>query len=459
MNKKININILISGIAFFFITIILAYGLLGVQIIDIEWVMGQSFVLVFFFYATTLFYKYSNQLSSNTFIKALIFFSVGIKLMAFLFTYFYFKEIFDLPILGKADAYRYHIISKKIEENFENIFSLTANIPLSDKGAYFYFSSIYAIFGSHIFVVGLVNILFATHSVFLFYKTLKIISKENIARLSAIILSFIPILNYYLGLHLKEIFFIWLIIYATYLIIITFETRKRNGLNLVLIIILGLSLFAFRTVVGLSFFASLAIYLLFSSKIRIPFFFKILSVTIIIVAMVFFSLTSGVSDETEGYYNIAERGTSYAAVHLGKTSVFKSFVGLPFQVFLIVTGPYPNLLEIKNDANYGITRYALISDSFIKSFLGFFFLLGIIRKKNLLNNIFITSFLFINILVISIGGFGLIYRMFLPVLPFYIYFSVLGLKSLKNIGQFGYYMYILIIIAIYMFFNYSKVLI
>ncbi|MBI9066032.1 MAG: hypothetical protein JEZ09_01990 [Salinivirgaceae bacterium] len=456
MNKKLNINIFLSGIVFFFITIVLSYSFLGINIIDVEWVLGQSFVIVFFFSATTLFYKYSIQLSSNTFIISLLFISVVIKVLALLFSYYYFIEVFNFPLLGKSDAYQYHKYSKIIAESSLNIVAMTSYLPLSDQGAYFYFSSIYKIFGANIFIVGLVNVFFAIHSVFLFYKTIRVISKENVARLSAIVFSFIPILNYYIGLHLKEIFFIWLIIYGTYLIIIIFETKRRSIINLILLLIIGLSLFAFRTVVGLSFFASLAIYLLFSSKIQMSFFVKFISLIIILFSLVFFMLTTGVSDESEMYYGIAERGTSYTEVNLGKTSVFKSFVGLPFQVFIMLTGPYPNLVDIKNDKHYGITRYALISDCFIKSFLGFFFLIAIIRKRVLQNNIFITSFLLIYMLILAIGGFGLLYRMFLPILPFYIFISILGLQFFIKRRQFAFYVYIFIFVGIYLFFNYSK---
>jgi hypothetical protein len=462
MNRILITNLFYSWIALFLATNAFMYFLSSEIYLPESWFIGQFLVILFFFIGVPFVYNNTIYLDQKSFIKRIIQINAVIKVLVLLYSYYFFKDSFGIGIMGHKDAFWYYKTGVQISQNISNFFIITKNIPLSDIGAIIYYTIIYYVFGDFIFVAGLVNLFFSISSVVFFYKIILIISTENVAKLSSIILSFTPILNYFVVIHLKEIFFVWLILVATYLLLDAFENKKFNFYRTSTYISIGIALFFFRTVVGLVFFTSLSSYLLFFPNIKLQIIYKILTSILLALALAFFIFNSTLAEETEKYYsksdqseNLLTRGIEQGR---GAGSVVKYLTGSNTQVFLALIGPFPTLIRYKMERESVINLYAQIADAFIKSFLFFFFIFSLINLKILKSNIFISSFLIANLLVIAIGGVALLYRMFLPILPFYIYFSVLGMQNLNKKKTYFFILYTFLILMLYIYFNYTKII-
>ena len=466
-NNIINWNksILLSGIVIYVIYILIEYYVLGHLMMPISWVLLSCLIVAFFFIGSFVFFKNTQYLGAKQYVRKLVVFNFIIKLIFMTVNYFYYKSIYGIAILGSSDHLEYYRGALELSEYFRNLdFSLNSIIsfPLSDRGAYIYYAVIYAIFGDRIFIASFINVIFAIHTIVLFYKTIRIINSEHIARLSAIIISLIPILNYYVGNHLKETFFLWLIILGTYQLIYIFEKNKFILYRFIITLIVVFSLFLFRTVVALSFIGSIGIYIIAVRDIKLT--YKIAAIIITTFSILIYSTISSINDETDKYYvKYNGQPNNSPAYKLkkkrGRTSVVNEFMGLPYQAVLAVIGPLPTIIDKSKTKNYGETigLREKVPDAIIKAFLSFFFLLGLVKLKNITSNYFFSAFVFSNLFVVSISGHALMYRFLIPVMPFFIYFSVLGLVSKNKLKKF-YYLYMFVIIIIYYVFNETKLI-
>ncbi len=462
MSERIKINIFFLGIPFYVITILLIYFLLPVKLIPDYWLLGQSGLVVYFFTGIILFYRSTIVFSTNKFIKTLVFVNIIIKLSALILTYLFLKEQYGVGIITTSDYYFYYSTGIKIGNNILNFFTLTKDFALSDTGAFIYYGAIYFIFGNSIFFAGLVNLFFATWSVVLLYKIIQLIDTDKVARLSAVIMSLIPILNFYVGIHLKEIIFIWTILFTTYQLIISFQTKNLKLLKFILISLLIIYLFTFRTVIAIFFILSIVIYLFWSKNISLSLLSKIGLIFVVGMSMFVFFSVSSAGDETDKYYQASESDQTILSYNVikkrGKNSIASSFIGLPPQMIMTLTGPYPTFINTNLEKLSKITHYSQIADTFVKSFLSFFFILCFFDIRFVKKNIFFASFNILYIITLSIGGLSLLYRMFLPILPFYIYFASVGISKFKSKNYLIFTLYLIGIIILYVYFNYSKVL-
>jgi hypothetical protein len=139
----------------------------------------------------------------------------------------------------------------------------------------------------------------------------------------------------------------------------------------------------------------------------------------------------------------------------GKSSSIKKIITIPTQVVLIFIGPFPTYIDVYSEKVAKFTRAMYIPDYFVKSFLMFFIIIGILyTKPNLFINIFVSSYL----LALIWAGFVLLYRFYIPILPFMIYYALKGIEYVtmrkKILKTFP--LYFILVFSVYLFFNIIK---
>jgi len=468
MQNNFSSKILLLGIPIYIITILIGYSIFGSNIMPFPWILWHFLVLLFFFGGSYYTFNILKSLSHKSFIKYLFLINIILKLIILTLTYFYFKSEIGIPMLSHKDPFFYHDAGLKIAQEFRhlnfNVVAMFPNSDFSDLGGIVYYGLIYFIFGNSVFIAGIINILFMTSAIILTFKIITQIHSEPVAKLTAIIMSFIPILNLYVGVHLKEIIFIWLIVKGSHLIISGFSKglKFQNILSLILIIF---SLFSFRTVIAFAFILSVITYFVFSENTKIRLAYKILTSAFLLLSFGFIVTYSSINKETNKYYSKGTGNNANSSIiytlnkERGKHSITTSFLGIPEQIAICTISPFPTLINYKGDHEEIIGIRILIADAFAKGFLSLFFVFGIVNWKELKRNFFITTFLIINIAILSISGLTANYRFFLPTLPFFIYFSAVGLMSKKTtVKKVLLFFYPMILIVIYLFFNYTKLL-
>ena len=121
---------------------------------------------------------------------------------------------------------------------------------ISDSGYIFYLSYLYRIIGPNIFLTRVIKCFISAFTCVLLYKLARRSMGELVGRMVGIFAMLFPNLIFYCGLHLKETEMLFLIV--AYIERADNLLRERNfkWWNIVLVALLVISLFSFRTVLG-----------------------------------------------------------------------------------------------------------------------------------------------------------------------------------------------------------------
>ena len=325
----------------------------------------------------------------------------------------------------------------------------------SDAGWPLSLATLYLIFGVNIIIPRIVNALLGSWMVLIVYRLTKRNFGENSAKVAAVLTALMPILIYYIGLHLKETLMVFLLLYFIEQGDLLIRKTKVNKFFLFSkLLILSISLFFFRTVLGLAAIFSFFMGMLFHSsrKNRLP--IKVVKAGFFIVLLSFF-VTSTLKMEIYRSYNekdtnlerqmrrYARRGNKIA--RYGKASVF-----LP----VILVAPFPAMVNTEQP-NHHMINGAI----FVRNILAFFVLISFLtlwKRKKIRNSLFILFFLGAYLIMLANTGFALSGRFHLPAIPIIIIFASHGIVNLKNIYKINYSFYLILIFVLIFSWNMLK---
>ncbi|MBN1788841.1 MAG: glycosyltransferase family 39 protein, partial [Bacteroidales bacterium] len=159
----------------------------------------------FFFFFNNLSASWT-QVSSASFKRKLFHTSLFIRITWVVFSYFFYIQMTGEPFeFDSADSSMYHQAGSNIVVyGFQDYFTQSWGLSLSDKGFPFYLSLFYFIFGDHVLIPRLFNALLGAWTVVLVYRLAGRNFGEATGRLAGIMMMLMPNLIYYCGIHLKE---------------------------------------------------------------------------------------------------------------------------------------------------------------------------------------------------------------------------------------------------------------
>lgn len=394
----------------------------------IMWVVG-------FFLLSNLCSKKWQEIPQKAFIRNVILVALGLRWAWTLFSYVFYLYRTGMPFeFAAGDSIWYY------EESMGNVHSKISDIwrylfvdaaSISDSGYVFYLSLLSKITGYSILLPRLVNGIFSAVTVGLIYLLAKRNLGEEVGRMSAIFACFFPNLIFYCGLHLKETFMLFLMVAylerADYLI----RSRHYNVLNIALPILLAVSLFTFRTVLGVAAVFAFATALVFTTSRVIGRGKRIMFIAWGVLAVS--TLAGGtIMSEAEGLW--LERSTNQTVkrdYQVRKGYDWAQYATGTVMAPMMFVMPFPTMVDV--DQQY--TQQMLSGGNYVRNFFGGFVLIALFSAifitKNWRNLSLIGSFVIAYLGIISVSGFSNSERFLLPGLPVLLIMAAYGITMLN----------------------------
>ena len=366
----------------------------------------------------------------------LFFIALGLRVVWVFFSFIYYTLKTGIPFeFSAGDALWYY------EESMGNINTSLADIwnylfvdsaTVSDSGYVFYLSLLSKVFGENILFPRLVNASLSATTVILIYLLAKRNIGEEGGRLAAIFACFMPNLIFYCGMHLKESTMLFLMVAylerADYLL----RSKNYNVLTIVLPLLLALTLFTFRTVLGAAAIFAFVTALVFTNTSVIG--NKKRFMLIGWGVLVALTLTGGtIMNEIDG--NLEDRETNVMnkrEMQSAKGNQWAKYATGTVMAPMMFVLPFPTMVDV--DQQY--TQQMLHGGNYVRNFLGGFVLIAIFSAlfitKNWRNLSLIGSFVFAYLGVVSISGFSNSERFLLPGLPILLIMAAYGVTLLDE---------------------------
>lgn len=398
--------------------------------------LGITWVIEFFLLSCTM-SKHCRSISGGTYIQNLILVALGLRLLWVVVSYYFYLHATGTPFeFGAADSIGYHdtaIWLKDAHWSFvwDHFFG-PESIGVSDVGYPLYLTALYKLIGPNIFITRIIKACLSTFTCFLLYKLASRTFGEQTGRLAGIMAALMPNLIIYCGYHLKETEMLFLEVAFLERFDYLIRSSRINFFNVFLSMILALSLFFFRTVLGAAAIFAIASTLILAS---VPTMKKTgRRVMLISWGLLFILALRGgtIATEVEGYWeereeNVVDKrfgqtlhGNQWAQYATGTIMAPMEFV-LPYATMVNVDGQYGQ--QEKSGGNY------------IRNFMGLFTILAIyeaFRRKQWKDFITIGSFVIAYLGVISISGYSNSERFLLPGLPGLILLWSYGIATLRE---------------------------
>ena len=427
------------------------------------WILfGAVAVYSFFYFSSVLTFRW-NEIRQKTFIKKIFFTSMIIRVFYVILIYFFYQSKTGQPFeFSAGDSIGYHIEAEWFMESFYSgggmQYYFKGLTGFADAGWPIFMGIIYIISFKSIILVRLINALFSAWTVVLIYKIGQRNFGENAARITAVMAMLLPSFIFYSGLHLKESLMVFLLM--------AFIERADHLLhsgnfpfkNIFVVVILGASLFFFRTVLAVGAWFALFSAFLLSSK-------KLMSQSKRVVIVIWLIIASGlilsgnISNEISGYLggrkSNQETRYEFFSTRTGANKLAKYGSAAIF-IPIIIPAPFPTLVNIPLQQNQMMTNGDLFTRN-VYVFFVFVALYVLFKKKKLRESLLLSVFLGTYLLILANSGFALSPRFHVPALPFFLLFAGYGITQVTRQSSSYYVLYLIAISTLVVAWNYFKI--
>ena len=302
----------------------------------------------------------------------------------------------------------------------------------SDSGFPFYLTVIYKVLGVNIIIPRLINAFLSAWTCVLVYRISSRTFGEEVGKMAGIMTVFMPNLIIYCGYHLKETLMLFLEVACMERIDFMIRNRRFSFVDFILPVLLTISLFLFRTVLGAAAVFAFASAVLLSSAPAMRKSGK--RVAIIGWGVLALAVLGGgtIATEIEGYWE--DRDENVENKRLQQTlrgNRWAKYATGAVMAPMITTLPFATMVNV--DEQYGQQEKS--GGNYIRNFMGFFAILAIfeaIRRKEWRNFVLIGAFVVAYLGVIATSGYSNSERFLLPGLPGLIMMWAYGVSVLRD---------------------------
>jgi len=388
-----------------------------------------------FFYFSNIFTRDWADFSIKKFIKKLFITAFIIRVIWVIFSYFFYTTMNGQPFeFDTGDALNYHQqaewVAKLINDGNLHSFIQTVKGGYSDMGYPIYLGYQYWFTNGSIIIARLLKAAYGAYTCVLIYRLAKNNFGEEVGRMASIFCMLMPNLILYTGMHLKEtemiLLTVWFIERTDYLL----RGKQFNFANVAPPIILALSLFFLRTVLGASAIFALFTALLFSSA-QVLNFGKRTVLVVWMVGTVGFFIGGRVATEVEAVW--AARSTNQERGEISKVKANKLAKYASSAVFapLIFVIPFPTMVDSPGQRNQKLIN----GGNYVKNIMAFFVIFAfywILKNKKWREYLLLESFLLGYLIVLAMSTFAESERFHLPAVPFLMIFAAFGISKITN---------------------------
>lgn len=394
--------------------------------------LGLVEVSLFFVVSASLSRQWQ-VVSPRHFVKNMFWIALSLRVMWVFFSYLFYTSRTGMPFeFDAADSVGYHEDATWLAVSpWKSVkdYLFISRSSYSDSGYVLYLTMVYRLFGPNILAVRLLKALYGALTCLFIYKLARRTVGERTARIAGVFAMLMPNLIIYCGLHLKETEMLFLIAAFLERADYVLRAEKFTVWDVLFPILIGSSLFLFRTILGAVALFSFITGLLFIRGKRTNKRRKIVVVAWLILAAAYFA-GGTVITEIESLWEEKDtnqdlkremqtvQGNLWAKYATGTVMAPMVFV-LPFATF--VDTDQQNQL-VMHGGNY------------VRNFMGVFVLIAIytiiFAKKNWRDFALIGSFVIGYLGVVSFSGFSNSERFLLPGLPCLIVLWAYGVTML-----------------------------
>jgi len=402
---------------------------------------GLVEVIVFFYFSFFFISKKWANLNSVFFLKKIFWSTVIIRLSYIIIIYYFYDMMNGYPFefgdsLDSLPYYNEGVwLAEMIEKGDLSPYWrwIDSRQGISDFGYPFFVGCLNWFSGNSIFFHRFFNALFDAFSAVLIYKLAKRNFGEWTGRLSGIFVMLMPNLICYSGLTMKESLMVMLGVLFVERADFLLRLKKVSLWQNHYMVLVGGSLFCFRTVLGVSAFLALFSAIGFSSNKLVSLKKKIISGFLLIVVLSFVAGDS-LKNEVMFYYTAKMETASsvdleWRSQRVG-SNVLTKYISASVFLPLIFTIPFPTMVNIPGQEN----QMMINGGNYIKNILAFFALLAcfvLIKQKKWKFHVMPLAFMCIYLWILALSNFAHSERFHMPVIPFLLMFSAYGISIMK----------------------------
>lgn len=413
-------------------------ALAAVSLVFFSYAMGLEFIAMgiiwtsLFFFGSTFFTERWRDIDAKKFVKYVFWTALGLRVAWVIFSYLFFIAKTGIPFeFSAADSMGYYEDSAWLAtEKWKTIRSYLDYKGISDAGYIFYLTYLYKLIGPNIFITRLIKSVISAYTCILLYKLATRSMNENVGRMTAIFAMLFPNLIMYCGLHLKETEMIFLSVAflerADYLI----RSKKYNVFTIALPLLLALSLFTFRTVMGAVALFSFATAVVFTTT---PTMGKAKRWVLIGWGLLAITVFAGgtIVNEIEGVWQNRDiNQESKRAAQTARGNKWAKYATGTVMAPMMFVLPFPTMVDVDEQYN----QQMMSGGNFARNFLGCFVIIAIFsalfKKKNWRDLSLLGSFVIGYLGVVSASGFANSERFLLPGLPVLLIMAAYGISLL-----------------------------
>ncbi len=452
----------------FFILAVLVFNCLffSEYIMPFHWILTGGIVLIILI---TAFYKFNlhwYKIESKLFQKRIFQLSLIVNFISIGFVYlicYLYDGTFFEP--RAADSVIYHQHGIDLANNFKNdnfnISSYLTDNDYSDYGYNVFLGVVYFIFGPYTLVARLFNVIFFAFTVKAIYKLTEIIYGINVAKTASLITAFSPFLLFFIGVNLKETLMIFALVSAALYSIKILLLKQNSVKNYSLLIISVMILFFLRTILGIIFFISFAVFYYLNINLKKNI-YKILA-----VAGLFFSLLFvvyylnkiGITQQVVDTYNQSSSQTDAELADKASKGgdrglSIKKAVVVPLLFVSVLTAPFSTLVFLDDQ----VESVWLFPGALMKNILVFYAFIGVWYSVRYLwrSSSVIILILIGYLFVMAVSAQSTSIRYQLVALPFINVFIAYGMHRLKSNKKNLWYLYLFFMFFAIFAWNYFK---
>lgn len=424
-------------------------GLLAVSLIFFNYTMswywylfGLAEVIGFFYFSNRLSGKWQKY-SDKRFVKDAFLFALLIRVMWVLFSYYFYIYMTGVPFeFDAADVGFYHEMGLYGKElilsgNFHFLSEYekyAGELGVSDSGYAIYLSFIYFLTGNSIIVTRLLKALIGAYTVILIYRLAKRNFGEETGRLAAVFAMLMPNLIYYTGLHLKEIEMVFLIVAFLERADYAMRSPKFTLSNLILPILIAISLFFLRTVLGAAALFAFITALVFSNLHTFKKGGRRIVLTLWVGLVIVFLLGGRIATEVEEVwadrFESQETSMTWRAEREGGNQFAKYASGVVFAPMIAVI-PFPTMVDTPGQENQKLIH----GGNYVKNIMAYFAMFAtfmLFIQKRWRDNLLILAYTVGYLIIVAMSPFAHSERFHQPVIPFLMILAAVGISLQSN---------------------------
>ena len=428
----------------FFFVLILTNIVWSQYALSISYVLVSSISVILFFYGANVLTKKWGTYSPAFFVKKVFQVGLIVRLICCLFIYYFNIDHYGTPIGSLEDTEFYMYAAKECAESLANgsfafldVWFNNYDVALDDIGYPIFLGLQYLVtFNiSDVVIPFIFKSILGAYSCILIYKVAKRHFGEAVGRIAGIMCMFYPQMIYWCGGMMKEAEMVFLCCWFVERMDAVFMSKQLNWMALINGTLLALSLYLFRSALGIVAFGVIFIALLLSDKTFIKGTQKIV-VSIVVVMVMFVSIGGQMKSQFDVMYgkvlgDAQTENMEWRSNRKGGNELAK-YAGAAVFAPLIVTIPFPTMVAANPDQVY---QMQMAGGNFIKNVISFFVifvLFWLVFNKEWRKHAFILFFMLGYLAVLVMSGYAQSGRFHMPIMPLEVLFAAYGITILPK---------------------------